>query len=142
MPRKPLTIMVIEDEVLLLEAIARKLRLSGINAISCTGGQQATDYLKSLPQPPNAIWLDYYLKDMDGLLFMQELQRRPAWREIPVVVVSNSANPAKVKGMLELGAKRYLLKAEHRLDEIIPIIADVAQQHMAQSYEYRNKEDK
>jgi len=116
------TIMVVEDEVLLLQAITKKLKLSKMDVLSCSSGQQALDYLASIDELPDAIWLDYYLKDMNGLVFMQELKRNKKWAQIPVLVVSNSASPEKVHNMLGLGAKQYILKAEYRLDEIIAMI--------------------
>lgn len=116
------TIMVVEDEVLLLQAITKKLKLSNIDVLSCSSGQQAIDYLESLDELPDAVWLDYYLKDMNGLAFMQTIQDNPKWSNIPVIVVSNSAAPEKVHTMLGLGAKKYILKAEHRLDEIIEMM--------------------
>jgi CheY-like chemotaxis protein len=116
------TVMVVEDEELLLQAISKKLELSGLGVVSCTGGQQALDYLNTLERLPDAIWLDVYLKDMNGLAFMEDIKQNPQWASIPVVVVSNSASSDKVHNMLALGAKQYLLKAEHRLDEIIAIV--------------------
>jgi len=118
------TIMVVEDETLLLQAITKKLKLSGMDVLSCASGQQAVDYLNSLDELPDAIWLDYYLKDMNGLAFMQQLKQNEKWANIPVIVVSNSASPDKVNNMLALGAKKYLLKADYRLDEIIGMIRD------------------
>jgi DNA-binding response OmpR family regulator len=117
-------IMVVEDETLLLQAITKKLKLSGLDVISCASGQQAVDYLDNLDELPDAVWLDYYLKDMNGLAFMQTLKENPKWANIPVLVVSNSASPEKVHNMLGLGAKKYILKAEYRLDEIIEMIRD------------------
>lgn len=116
------TIMVVEDETLLLQAITKKLKLSNLDVISCASGQQAVDYLTNLDEMPDAVWLDYYLKDMNGLAFMQTLKENPKWTDIPVLVVSNSASPEKVHNMLGLGAKKYILKAEYRLDEIIEMI--------------------
>lgn len=116
------TIMVVEDENLLLQAITKKLKISGMDVLSCASGQQAVDYLGSLDELPDVVWLDYYLKDMNGLAFMQELKQNPAWTNIPVIVVSNSASPEKVNNMLALGARKYILKAEYRLDEIIGMI--------------------
>jgi CheY-like chemotaxis protein len=118
------TIMVVEDEALLLQAISKKLKISGMDVLSCASGQQAIDYLTNLDEMPDAVWLDYYLKDMNGLAFMQELKQNPKWIDIPVLVVSNSASPDKVSNMLGLGAKKYILKAEYRLDEIIEMIRD------------------
>ncbi len=114
------TILVIEDEALLLQAIAKKLEASGYEAITATTGDQAIDYLKNLPELPDAIWLDYYLgEDLNGLDLMNQFKSNDKWSNIPVVVVSNSASDDKIHSMLALGAKKYLLKAEHRLDEIV-----------------------
>ncbi len=119
------TIMVVEDEDLLLQAITKKLKLNNVDVLSCASGKQALDYMETLDATPDAIWLDYYLKDMNGLAFMQQLQKNPKWTKIPVVVVSNSAGPEKVNTMIALGVKKYILKAEHRLDEIIKIFQDI-----------------
>jgi len=118
------TIMVVEDEALLLQAITKKLKVSGLDVLSCSSGQQAVDYLTNLDEMPDAVWLDYYLKDMNGLAFMQTLKQNSKWADIPVLVVSNSASPDKVSNMLGLGAKKYVLKAEYRLDEIIEMIRE------------------
>ncbi len=120
-----LTVMVVEDEELLLTAIAEKLKRESINAILCKSGKEAIEYLGKNAQLPSVIWLDYYLKDMDGLAFMSVLKNETKWREIPVVVISNSASTEKVSTMLALGAKKYLLKAEYRLDDIIKIIREL-----------------
>jgi len=125
------TIMVVEDETLLLQAITKKLKLSGMDVLSCASGEQAVDYLNNLEELPDAVWLDYYLKDMNGLAFMQELKQNEKWIGIPVIVVSNSASPDKVNNMLALGAKKYILKAEYRLDEIISMIRDFINDNQA-----------
>lgn len=116
------TIMVIEDEELLLEAITRKLESRHLTVLACKNGTDALALLRSQTILPSAIWLDYYLTDMSGLEFMQEIKKNDTFATIPVVVVSNSANPEKVSSMLALGAKKYILKAEYRLDDIIETI--------------------
>lgn len=116
--------MVVEDELLLLQAITKKLKLSNMDVLSCSSGQQAIDYLNSIDELPDVIWLDFYLKDMNGLVFMQQLKSNPKWESIPVLCVSNSASPEKVHNMLGLGVRRYILKAEYRLDEIIAMIRE------------------
>lgn len=121
------TILVIEDENLLLKAIAKKLNLCGLNPVSATSGEQAIDYLKNLPELPDVIWLDYHLKGMDGLTFLKEIKNNSKWKKIPVVVVSNSASSDKIHNMLALGANKYLLKAEYRLDQIIETVKEFVQ---------------
>ena len=119
-----LRVMVVEDEPLLLEAIGDKLEEEGVGSILCPSGKEAIDRLNS-GDVPDAIWLDYYLKDMDGLSFMGLVKQNPNWQNIPVIVVSNSATAQKVNSMLALGAKKYLLKAEYRLEDFVKIIREM-----------------
>lgn len=126
-----LKVMVVEDEPLLLEAIGNKLEKEGIETILCSDGKQAIDLLADTNDLPDAIWLDYYLKDMDGLSFMGSVKQNPKLQNIPVIVVSNSANTQKVNMMLALGAKKYLLKAQYRLEDIVGIIREFASNESA-----------
>jgi DNA-binding response OmpR family regulator len=118
---KPI-ILVVEDEVLLLHAITKKLEFSEFGAVGCDSGEAAIKYLQETEKLPDAIWLDYNLQDMDGLTFMAQVKANEKWKNIPVVVVSNSVTPDKVSHMMALGAKQYILKADYRLDEIIATI--------------------
>ena len=111
--------MVVEDEHLLLKAIERKLKSNNLNVIACESGTEALESFDKIPQLPDAIWLDYYLGDINGIEFMQKLRKNPKLADIPVLVVSNSANPDKVSKMMALGAKGYLLKADYRLDRLV-----------------------
>lgn len=121
------SVMVVEDEALLLRAVTLKLEKIGLSVVSCTTGKQAISYLSDLPELPSVIWLDYYLGDMTGLDFIQQLKANPLWDKIPVVVVSNSASDSKIQNMLALGVKKYLLKAEYRLEDIVKIINEIVE---------------
>ncbi len=125
MAKATTTVMVVEDEALLLQAATKKLEHEGIKVLSCPSGEAALKYVDNLDTAPDAIWLDYYLKDMNGLAFMQAIKTNPKWAEIPVIVVSNSASPDKVHNMLALGVNKYILKAQYRLDEIITILREI-----------------
>lgn len=125
MTKATTTVMVVEDEALLLEAATKKLEREGIKVLSCPSGEAALEYVKKLDAAPDAIWLDYYLKDMNGLAFMQAIKTNPLWAEVPVIVVSNSASPEKVNNMLALGVNKYILKAQYRLDEIVAILREI-----------------
>ncbi|MDE2026805.1 MAG: response regulator [Patescibacteria group bacterium] len=124
MSKEKPVVMVIEDESLLLEAIVTKLEHSEFEVVSFTNGGKALDYLQSNPRLPDIIWLDYYLTDMNGLEFMQSVKANSKWASIQVFVISNSASPEKVKNMLALGAKKYILKAEYRLDQIVDLLRE------------------
>lgn len=138
---KEKTILVIEDERPLLEAINAKLEKSGFNVISArsveeafnanlkknaTGAidiasiEQALDYLESLERV-DAIWLDHHLLgNEDGLDFVKKFKANGGrWNKIPVFVVSNAASPKTIQSYVKAGVSKYFVKSDHRLDEII-----------------------
>jgi two-component system chemotaxis response regulator CheY len=125
MKTEKLLVMVVEDEQLLLKAVETKLEKTGKQVIKCESAEEALVKLKTMQKLPDVIWLDYYLKDMNGLEFMTKLKANANWAEIPVVVVSNSASTEKVSQMMALGVKKYLLKAESRLDELMTVLDEV-----------------
>lgn len=119
-----LKIMVVEDETLLLEAITKKLEIEGISSIACLSGSEAFEKLKDKENLPSIIWLDFHLKDMNGLEFMKILKGDPDWSKIPVVVITNSVDDVVGKELLELGVTKYLLKADYKLDDLISIVKE------------------
>ena len=113
-------ILVVEDEMPLLEVIKKKLQLNDYSVVTARSVDQALEYLKEVGDI-DIIWLDHYvLGEKNGLDFITELKStRSKWKHIPVIVVSNSAGPEEIKKYKELGAERYYLKAETRLDRIV-----------------------
>ena len=59
---------------------------------------------------PDLILLDMHLPDVDGLELLRQLQRDPACADIPVVVVSADATPARIAEALAAGARYYQTK--------------------------------
>jgi PAS domain S-box-containing protein len=59
---------------------------------------------------PDLILLDMHLPDIDGLELLRQLQRDPECAQIPVVVVSADATPARIEEALAAGARHYLTK--------------------------------
>ncbi len=135
------TILVIEDERALLEAINDKLEKSNFAVIAARSVEeafnanlkkdksgritiksieQALNYLESLGKV-SAIWLDHHLLGQeDGLDFIKKFKANGGrWDKIPVFVVSNAASPKTIKSYMGSGINKYYVKSDHRLDEII-----------------------
>jgi len=117
---KEKTILVIEDERPLVEAIKTKLENNGFAVTTVRTVEQALNYLEDLERV-DAIWLDHYLLGKeDGLDFVSKIKQDGAkWKDIPIFVISNTASPKNVQSYIRFGVKKYYVKAEHRLDEII-----------------------
>lgn len=117
---KEKTILVIEDERPLLQAVKIKLEKNDFSVVTARSVEQALEYLDEIKQI-DAIWLDHYLLGKeDGLDFVTKLKSLDGkWNKVPIFVVSNTASPNKVQSYIRLGISKYYVKAEHRLDEII-----------------------
>ena len=138
---KEKTILVIEDERPLLEAINAKLEKNGFrviavrsveqafnaklekngsNVITIDSIEQALKYLESLERV-DAIWLDHHLLGKEnGLDFVKKFKANGGrWNKIPVFVVSNAASAKTVQSYIRSGVSKYYVKSDHRLDEII-----------------------
>ena len=113
------TILVVEDETPLQEAIRVKLRKSGFEVVTARTAEQALSYLQDLDKI-DVVWLDHYLLGSEnGLDLVVKIKGNKKWKKIPVFVVSNTASADKVATYLNLGVERYYTKSDYRLDQII-----------------------
>jgi DNA-binding response OmpR family regulator len=130
------TILVIEDERSLLKAIKLKLEKNNFHVITSRSVEMAfgtpikdvtissvevaLKHLEKLEQV-DVIWLDHdLLGDEDGLDFVTKFKANGGkWSKVPIFVISNTASTDLVKTYAKLGVKKYYVKAEHRLDNII-----------------------
>ena len=114
------TILVVEDERPLSEAVRLKLEGSGYSVATAQTVPQALDYLREIKNI-EGVWLDHYLLGKeDGLDLVVKMKTEGSgWEHIPVFVVSNTASSEKVQTYIQLGVKKYYVKANHRLSDII-----------------------
>lgn len=114
------TILLIEDERPLINAIQRKLESSGFFVLTARTVKQGMSYMEDIPEI-DAIWLDHYLLGEEtGLDFVTKLKSSSSkWKNLPIFVVSNTASSSNVQTYIQLGVDDYYVKAENRLDEII-----------------------
>lgn len=111
------TILVIEDEVPLADAIAKKLAIDGFEVQRARSLEEGRTKLN---QSISAIWLDHYLLGKGtGLDFVAQVKGEPELKKIPIFVVSNTAGPDKIKSYLALGVNKYYTKSDFKLQDII-----------------------
>lgn len=111
------TILVVEDEQALQEAIKLKLKKDGVNVVTASSGEEALDYLKN--NKPDLLWLDILLPGVDGIEVLRKVREDFKMNDLPVVIVSVSVGQEKVKQSQELEANDYIVKSEYNLVEII-----------------------
>jgi CheY-like chemotaxis protein len=114
----PMPILLVEDndaDVELALRAFRRRKLSNPIAVA-RDGEEALDYVhrrgrfaEAAPMP-GLILLDLRLPKVDGLDVLQEIKRHPVYRNIPVVVLTTSAEDRDVVRSYDLGAASYIVK--------------------------------
>jgi len=80
-------VLVVDDDVDLLEALAMILERRGYRVLTATSGEQALEQLQAGPVP-SLILFDLTMAGMSGWTLRQKLLETPAYADIPVVVLS------------------------------------------------------
>lgn len=113
-------ILLVEDSPEDFEATVRAFRKSGLKnvLIRCEDGDQALDYLHrrgeytdpaSSPRP-GVILLDLNLPGTDGRQVLSEVKTNESLRDIPVVVLTTSADERDITACYRAGANSYIQK--------------------------------
>jgi CheY-like chemotaxis protein len=85
------TVLIIDDEEQVRDVLARTLISAGYEVRVAADGRQALETVQSTPRP-DAIVLDLLMPVMSGFEVLSALRVVPGWAEIPVVVLSGTAD--------------------------------------------------
>jgi DNA-binding response OmpR family regulator len=99
------TVLVVDDEPMVREVVARYLELDGVRVHEAADGQAALDWLAT--HSPDLVVLDVMLPGVDGLSIMRRLR---AAGNIPVILLTARAEEVDRVLGLELGADDYVVK--------------------------------
>jgi CheY-like chemotaxis protein len=94
------SVLVVEDDVLALDALTDLLETGGYIVQRARNGQEAL--LQAKDQPPRMILLDLSMPVMDGWEFMRQQRLEPLIADIPVIVITAlvSAVPVGAKALV------------------------------------------
>jgi CheY-like chemotaxis protein len=106
-------ILIVEDDrvdVLVLKRVLKDLHV--MNELACTvNGEDALAHLRTRDSKmPCLILLDLNMPKMNGFEFLTALRGDDTIKDIPVVVVTTSAEPQDTARSFELGAVAYVVK--------------------------------
>ena len=104
-------VLVVDDSAAIRKILQRVLHQTGmgIHAIFEAGdGMEALEILKQ--QRIKLILTDINMPRMDGIQLLAAIQASPAWRDIPVVMITTEGGETKVGEAVRLGAAGYVRK--------------------------------
>lgn len=121
------TILIIEDDVALNQAIKFKLEKCGHKAVDVFNAEDALKILgigtdstgSPQEQKIDLVWLDYLLPGMNGLEFLEKIRTDEKTKDLKVIMISVSGGVATVEKARKLGIVDYIVKSGHNLNEIV-----------------------
>jgi len=107
-------ILVVDDDKMLLDALAMGLRNAGFDIITATSSEFADEILKRISI--DAIVLDRMLGGTDGLNFLKKI--RASGNNVPVIMLTALSGPENAIDGLSGGANDYMAKP-FQLQELV-----------------------
>jgi CheY-like chemotaxis protein len=113
------TVLIIEDEKLIIVSTQMVLEAAGFRVESATNGEDGIARAKS--QVPDLILLDIMMPGIDGWETLTRLKRDPATANIPVVIFTAREHSRGHQKSAEMGAVDYFRKP-FEPDELIELV--------------------
>jgi len=80
------TILVVDDEFMIVETLAEILEWKGFRVLTASNGREALALLER--EVPSVVLLDFMMPVMDGAEVLAEMRKRPALANLPVIVMT------------------------------------------------------
>jgi two-component system, chemotaxis family, chemotaxis protein CheY len=104
-------VMIVDDSRSMRAFVRRVMDLSGFEVDSCLNASNGAEALALLnEQPVDIVLTDINMPEMNGEDFVRQMAEREELRSIPVVVVSTDGTQNRIRRLLDLGAKGYVVK--------------------------------
>jgi two-component system chemotaxis response regulator CheY len=101
--------MVVDDSRPVRMIIARTLKELGYEVIEAGNGLQALDALTNRGAV-DVVLADWNMPEMDGLQLLKALRATPAYRDLPVIMVTTEAEIEQMVVAVAAGATEYVMK--------------------------------
>jgi len=121
----PTRILIVEDDDAQRERARAWLRDQQWSVEEAANGRDALARLRQ--SRPDVILLDLMMPEMDGFAVVAALQKEPAWRDIPVIVITSLELGADDRKRLNSGVQSVLVKDMFEPAELLERIRRLVQ---------------
>lgn len=119
------TILIIEDDRSLRDALVDILRIKNFLPISAKNGKEGVSM--AVNDHPDLILLDLIMPEMDGMMALTAI-RDSAWgKKVPIIILTNlsETNERSMTGSTARSPTSYLIKSDWKLHDIVLKIGEI-----------------
>ena len=118
------TILVVEDEQSMANALMDKIKLLGFKSVWAKDGEEGL--MMALENKPDLILLDLLMPKMNGLDMMTQLRKDSWGKSVKIIILTNlDADDKVLEQVVQNEPAFYLLKADWKIDDVMGKIKDI-----------------
>ena len=114
-------ILIVEDNTDLSDMYKIAFENKGFEVVVCSNGMNAVSQVDTFQ--PDIVLLDIMMPFVSGLDFLKTI--RSKGNSVKIIVNSNLGQDSDIEKGIELGADKYLKKADHTPFEVVDIISEM-----------------
>ncbi|MDX2031005.1 MAG: response regulator [Blastocatellia bacterium] len=119
------SVLIVEDDPATRDMLRRVLEQEGWQVAEAENGRVGLTQLATLA--PHLILLDLMMPEMDGFAFVEEINKNPSWRDIPIVVITakdvTTEDRLRLNGYVEKILEKGAYQREDLLREVRDLVA-------------------
>jgi signal transduction histidine kinase len=127
------SVLLVEDDLTLLDVMARQLSQEGIAVRTAATGEEAIRMVEA--EPPALMVLDIGLPERDGFDVVDAMRQRPELCAVPVLVYTARDLTEEQRGRLRLGPTRFLTKSKASDEEFRRLVVELRRIPLARGAE-------
>lgn len=120
------TILLIEDDPLLIDIYSTKFKESGFEVQVADSGEKALSLLSKVS--PSLIVMDIVLPQVDGWELLAVAQKQENLKNTKIIVLSNLGQKEEIEKGISLGADRYLIKAHFTPSQVVKEVRELLEE--------------
>lgn len=120
------TILIVEDETDLRDALATALSYEGYAVLQAPDGEEGLK--QAFEGKPDLILLDIIMPKKDGLEVLKELRADERGKDVKVIVMTVLDDLEKIAQVVESGGDEYVVKTDITLEGIIKKVRETLEE--------------
>src|SRR5262249_54674593 len=110
-------LLIVEDDITVATIYRNKLQYEGFDVVVATDGQEG--YNRAFEFKPDVVLLDLMIPTINGIELIQKFRAEAQFKELPIVVFSNTYMSSMVQEARNAGATKCLAKGGSTPKQII-----------------------
>lgn len=118
--KKPIKLLIIEDEAALLYALNARLSLKNYQVLTASDRERGYDI--AVNERPDILIIDTIINNISSIDLIEKIKLDKNIKNIPIILLSSTEKDIDIKQLNQVGAQKNIIKTKHTIEEMIEIL--------------------